>query len=444
MMTQVVAKLATQRTRVPFKAAALSTAAMNRPVAVVSMPRADMTDPKAMFTELRAAFEAFKTENDAKLAAKAGKEDVVANEKVDRISATVIEIQAALDAQAAQIAAARLSGTSSERKVDDPDYTAKFSAFFRDGADEAGVKAVQRSGPRAAMSEGSSANGGYVTPVEWDRTITGRLKLISPIRQYAKVQAISTIGFSKVFNDRTVGSGWVGETASRPATTTPGLTSLAYAIGEIYANANATQDLLDDALINIEDWLASEIDTEFARQEGIAFISGDGTNKPTGLLTYVTGAANAAAHPFGDIKLVNSAAATTFTSDAILSLIYALPAMYQANAKFFGNRTSLSALMKLKNGQGNYLWQPSYQAGQPSTLVASPFIDLPDMPNVGAGNIPLLYGDMETTYLVIDRQGTRVLRDPYTNKPYVSFYTTKRVGGGLLNPDAMKGQLISA
>ena len=212
----------------------------------------------------------------------------------------------------------------------------------------------------------------------------------------------------------------------------------------MYAMPSASQDLLDDALVNIEEWLAGEVDTEFSRQEGVAFLSGDGVNKPTGLLTYVTGSANAAVHPWGAIATVNSGAAAGYNPDQIISLIYALPAMYQPNAKFFGNRTSLAALMKLKNGQGNYLWQPSYQAGQPSTLVAAPFIDVPDMPNTAAGNVALLYGDMAQTYLVLDRQGVRVLRDPYTNKPFVMFYTTKRVGGGLLSPDTMKAMVISA
>ena len=399
-------------------------------------------DVKAAIEAVNRGFEAFKAEHTAQLTdLKAGMSDVVRAERVDKIAADLVTLQASIDAETAKRAAQSLG--AGERKIDDPDYSGKFSAYFRDGVDESGIKAAQRSSPvRAAMTEGSSANGGYVTPIEWDRTITGRLKLISPIRQNAKVQAISTVGFSKVFNDRNIGSGWVGETAARPPTSTPGLTSLTYNIGEIYCMPNASQDFLDDALVDIEAWLAGEVDTEFARQEGIAFIGGTGTNMPTGILTYVTGAANAAAHPFGAIQTVQSGAATAYTSDQIISIIYALPAMYSANAKFFGNRTSLAAVMKLKNGQGNYLWQPSFQAGTPSTLNAQPWVDVPDMPNVGAGAVSLLYGDMATTYLVIDRQGTRVLRDPYTNKPFVQFYTTKRVGGGLLNPDAMKAMVI--
>jgi HK97 family phage major capsid protein len=398
-------------------------------------------DPLTMLPQ---AFEAFKAEHTRQLdEIKAGIADVVTAEKVDRIQATIIELQAVIDQQSQQLAAARLSGGGGDfTPFADADYTGKFTAYFRDGLGEAEIKAAQKTGIRAALTEGSPANGGFTTPVEWDRTITDKLKLVSPIRAEASVQQISTVGFSKLFNDRSVGSGWVGESAARPATTTPGLTSLPWAIGEIYANPAASQDLLDDSLIDVGAWLAGEVEYEFSRQEGIAFLSGDGTNKPTGLLTYITGAANAATHPFGAILTTPSGGVGVYTTDAIVTLIYALPAIFQANAKFYSNRLSMAALMKLKNGQGNYIWQPSFQAGQPATLMGAPIVDLPDMPAVATGNAALLYGDMKRTYLVIDRMGTRVLRDPYTNKPFVQFYTTKRVGGGVQNPEAMKAMVI--
>jgi HK97 family phage major capsid protein len=324
----------------------------------------------------------------------------------------------------------------------DAEYSGLWAKFFRDGESEAEVKAKSKTGPRAAMSEGDSSAGGYTTPIEWDRTITGRLKLISQLRQHARVQSTSKAGFTKLFTDRALGSGWVGETAARPATSTPTFTALALAIGEIYANAAATQDLLDDSEIDIAAWLAAEVDIEFARQEGIAFLAGNGTNKPDGLLTYVTGGANAAKHPWGAISTTASGAVNGITTDAVLDMVGALPAIYVPNSKFFANRTTITKVRKLKDGQGNYIWQPSYQAGQPSNLLGAQVIDLPDMPAATTGNAALLYGDMQETYLIIDRMGTRVLRDPYTNKPYVCFYTTKRVGGGVVNPDAMEALVI--
>jgi HK97 family phage major capsid protein len=196
--------------------------------------------------------------------------------------------------------------------------------------------------------------------------------------------------------------------------------------------------------VDIEAWLADEVSVEFDRQEGIAFLSGDGANKPHGLLTYVTGGANAARHPWGAIQTVNSGSGTALTGDGFLSLIYALQAEHEANAKLYTNRSSAGAMRKLKDGQGNYLWQPSMEAGQPATLAGERIVDLPGMPAVAGAAVPLLYGDMAETYQVVDRIGTRVLRDPYTNKPFVHFYTTRRVGGGVKNPDAMKALVVAA
>lgn len=422
----------------PLKAPSLAI-----PRAVAGTVRGEVsTDVKALFDQLNGAFNEFKSTNDERLKAKT--DDAVVTAKLDAINATLDQLEKSIDDQARTTAAASLHGDG--RKIADPEYSKLFDGWMRNaaGIDEDKIKAAQKTGVRAAMSEGVPADGGYTTPIEWDRTIGERLKLISPIRQNSTVQTISKAGFTKLFTDRAVGSGWVGETAARPATATPQFTSLGFGLGQLYANAAASQDLLDDSEIDIEQWLLGEIETEFARQEGIAHLSGDGTNKPFGILTYVTGAAQAARHPWGDIKVQNSGAAAALTSDGLVSTVYALPAAYTPNAKWFMNRTSLGAVRKLKDGQGNYLWQPTYVAGQPSTLMGYSLIDTPDMPNVAAGNIAALFGDMRETYLIVDRISFRVLRDPYTNKPFICFYCTKRTGGGVKNPDAMKAVLVSA
>lgn len=404
------------------------------------------TDPKAMIEQFNKAFEEFKATNDAALKSKT--DDVVVNGKLEKINETLNALNASLDEHAAKIAAANLNGPGNGKPAPaDAEYTDTFASYMRAGEreHEEKLKAAHKAGtPRAAMTEGTNSAGGYTTPIEWDRSITGRLKLISPIRAEATVQSISTAGFTKLFTDRALGSGWVGETASRPATATPTFTSLDFGLGELYANAAASQQLLDDSEIDLEKWLVDEIEVEFARQEGIAFLSGDGTNKPHGILGYVTGGADAARHPWGDIKTVNSGHATQVTTDGVVNAVYALPAMYEPNAKFFTNRSSLGAVRKLKDGQGNYIWQPTFVAGQPSTLLGRPVVDVPDMPNIAAAAVAMLFGDMKETYLVIDRIGVRVLRDPYTNKPYICFYVTKRVGGGVKNPDAMKAIVIGA
>ncbi len=409
---------------------ALANPLMPVPRAVVGKVRADVTDPKAMIAALQSAFEDFKKTHEEKLNSKA---DVVLDEKVQRIDAAVGNFQTAIDEMNAKLAAASIgSGVIGDMPATDPEYVKSFKAHMRKGD-------VQ-----AAMTKGSDADGGYLAPVEWDRTITGKLKLISPIRANARVITISTAGFKKLFTDRAVGSGWVGETAARPETSTPQIGTLDFPLGEIYANPAISQQLLDDSAIDLEQWLADEVQTEFSRQEGIAFLSGNGTNKPHGILTYVTGAASAARHPWGAIPVVNSGAAAALTSDGFIDLFYSLPSEFRANAKLYTSRGAQSAMRKLKDGQGNYLWQPSFAAGQPATLAGESIVDIPDMPAVAANAIAALYGDMDATYLVVDRIGIRVLRDPFTNKPFVHFYTTKRVGGGVYNPEPMRALKVAA
>ncbi len=408
-----------------------STALAPVPRAVSIMPRADSTDPKAMIAAVQNAFNEFKAANDERIA-KGEKADVLLNEKVDRINASIDGFQSVIDDLNAKIAAAGVGAGVIGDLPADPEYVAAFKAHMRKGD-------VQ-----AAMTKGTDADGGYLAPVEWDRSITGKLKLVSPIRAHARVITTTVSGFKRLYTDRAVGSGWVGETASRPATSTPQFGSLDFPLGEIYANPAISQQLLDDSAIDLEAWLGDEVDTEFARQEGIAFLSGNGTNKPHGILTYVEGAANAARHPWGAIKVVNSGNANLLTADAFIDLFYDLPGEYKANAKLFTSRGAQAAARKLKDGQNNYLWQPSFAQGQPATIGGEPVVEIPDMPGVSAGNIAALYGDMQKTYLVVDRVGIRVLRDPFTNKPFVHFYTTKRVGGGVDNPDTMRALKIAA
>lgn len=404
--------------------ASVATAALiasPRPRAIIGIPRADVSDPKALIAQLNAAFEEFKATQEKSVAAKA--DDAVVNDKIDKLSTAMSDIEAAL---AAKIEAAKFGAAPGDMEPTNPEYVTAFKAHMR------------RGDVSAAMSVGTSTEGGYLAPVEWDRTITDKLKQRSPIRENAQVITISGNGFSRVYNDGVIGSGWVGEKAARPETTTPGLTSLTFATGELYANPAITQIALDDVAIDLEQWLASEVDGEFAIQENIAFLSGNGTNKPDGILTYVTGAANAAKHPFGAITGTTVAGAAAITTDEIVDLVYSLPSERNGNAKFYLNRTSLAKLRKLKDGQGNYIWQPTYVAGQPSTLQGYPVVEVPGMPNIATGLVSVLFGDMAATYLVIDRVGIRVLRDPFTNKPYVHFYTTKRVGGGVQNPEYMR------
>lgn len=397
--------------------------------------RADAGSPgevKALIEQLNQAFATFKDEHSKQLdEVKKGTHDALQAFKVEKINADISRLQSAIDDANMKIASAQM-GDGTAQRLKDSEYSDAFNAHFKKGD-------VQ-----AALNKGAADEGGYLAPVEWDRTITDKLVLVSPMRQLAHIQPVSGAGHSKLFNMGGTASGWVGETTARPQTGAGTFASLGFGWGEIYANPAATQQILDDSAINLESWLAGEVETEFAKQEGLAFVSGDGANKPFGILTYATGGANAAKHPFGAIKVVNSGAAAAITSDGIIDLIYDLPSAFTGNARFAMNRKTQGQIRKLKDGQGNYLWQPSFVAGQPATVGGFPLTEVPDMPDAVAGAKPVLFGDFKRTYTIFDRVGVRVLRDPYTNKPYVLFYTTKRVGGGVHNPEPMRAMTVAA
>lgn len=388
--------------------------------------RAEADGPREIFAELQAAFEAFKAEHTEQLSdMRKGMEDVVRAEKVERINKDVGDLQAALDAANAKIASMSISSAGQDT-VRDQEYSEAFRAHFTRGE-------VQ-----ASLNKGTDSEGGYLAPVEWDRTITNKLVEVSPMRTIASVQTISTAGFKKLFNLRGTGSGWVGEAAARPETNTPTFGEMSFTPGEIYANPAATQQMLDDAEVNLESWIAGEVQTEFAKQEGLAFVSGNGTNKPAGFLTYATGAANATANPLGSIAVKTAASETALDEDELLDLIYGVPSSYTDGARFVMNRTSMGVARKLRDNDGRQLWQPSMQAGQPSQLLGYPVTEMADMPDIAAGATPIAFGNFARAYLIVDRTGVRVQRDPYTNKPYVMFYTTKRVGGGVVDPQGMQ------
>ena len=366
-----------------------------RPRALIGNPRADLpVEVKALMDTIQKTVADMRASNDEALK---GKADVVAPEQVERINA---EISAKMDEFSVKLQAMALAGSSDENETvfgDIPKTPAAnvqaFKQYMRIGDERMDAEVV-----KAAMTRGTDADGGFTAPVEWDRSLMGKLKQISRIRENAKVQTISVAGFKKLYTDRAVGSGWVGETAARPATSTPQFAMLDFSPGEIYANPAISMQLLQDSALDLESWLAGEVEYEFARQEGIAFLSGDGTNKPFGILTYVTGAANAAKHPWGAITVVNSGAAAAVTGDGLLSLVYDLPSEFTNNAKFYLNRASLGAIRKLKDGQGNYLWQPTFVSGQPQTIAGYPVVEIPGMPAIAADNIAMLFGHPGLVY----------------------------------------------
>ena len=321
----------------------------------------------------------------------------------------------------------------------DADYTNTFASFLRRGDGEQHLSELQGAGERAAihaaLQVGSDTDGGYLAPVEWDRKISQAQVATSPMRRLAKVVSTSVGAYSTLWQEGAPGSGWTGEVAARPQTTTPQFLPLTFAAGEIYANPAATQRLLDDAAIDVGAWLIETLRVEFNRQEGIAFLSGDGVNKPRGLLTYVEGGAGEDIHPGGNLTVVEAALGV----DALVDFTYGLAAPYRQNASWLMSSLTAAAIAKMKDADGNLIWRESLIVGQPSTLLGRPVEIDEGMPAPTAGNLAIAFGDFNAGYVVNDRTSSvRLLRDPYSNKPFVMFYATKRVGGGLLDPNAIR------
>ncbi|MCG8094899.1 MAG: phage major capsid protein [Candidatus Thiodiazotropha endolucinida] len=255
---------------------------------------------------------------------------------------------------------------------------------------------------------------------------------------------VGTSDYKKLVNTGGLTSGWVSETAARPETNTPQLAEVIPPIGEIYCNPSITQHALDDVFFDAESWLSEEIADEIGVQEGAAFVSGDGINKPKGFLTYTTAATSDASRAFGTIEHVPTGvaggwpAADADTADLLIDVVHSLRTPYRQGAVWVMNSTTLSTIRKLKDANGQFIWQNTLVEGQPGMLLGYPVIEAEDMPDIAADSLSVAFGNFDRAYTIVDRMGTRVLRDPYTNKPYVHFYTTKRVGGAVVNSEAIK------
>ena len=284
-------------------------------------------------------------------------------------------------------------------------------------------------------------SGGFAVPKEIDAAIDALLKSISPIRRIADVVKVGTSGYRKLVTAGGTPSGWAAETQARPETATPLFNEIAPPMGELYANPSASQAMLDDACFDVEEWLAGEIATEFARAEGAAFVNGSGVNRPKGFLTYPTAATGDAGRGFGVLQHLATGSASdlgTGVADRLVDLVHSLRGPYRQGAAFVMNAATAARIRKLKTNDGAFLWQPSLQAGMPATLLGYPLVEAEDMPDVAAGALPIAFGNFRAGYVVADRAETAILRDPYTNKPFVGFYATKRVGGAVVNAEAIK------
>jgi HK97 family phage major capsid protein len=383
------------------------------------------------FGEFMTAFDAFKQANDERLGEieRRMSADAVTVDKVERINRALDELT--LKSRRPQLGADTPDAAPAHRR----EHKAAFESYVRKG--ETGTLASLEA---KSLSAGSDADGGYLVPDETEAEIGRLLSEASPIRAIAGVRQVTAAVYKKPFAITGPQTGWVGETAARPETTAPTLAEMQFPAMELYAMPAATQTLLDDAAVSIDQWIAEEVQAAFAEQEGTAFVTGDGSNKPRGFLDYTKVAD--ASWSWGNLGYVATGAAGAFPasdpSDVLIDLVYTLKAGYRQNANWVMNRKTQAEVRKLKDADGNYLWQPAATADGRASLIGFPVTEAEDMPDIGADAFAVAFGDFRRGYLIVDRIGVRILRDPYSAKPYVLFYTTKRVGGGVQNFEAIK------
>lgn len=419
-------------------------------------------DVRSAVYDLGRAFEAFKDANDQRLREieRRGAADPLTDMKVNRLNG---EISRALDAADAAkrrvdqietaISRSPVHGGGDEWKEAEMfmlerkgriehdlgidgyrQYKSALRSYLRKNNAGGGVDEIK------ALSAGSDPDGGYTVTPDLSGRIAQLVRDTSPMRQVASVITIGTDALEGIHDLNEATSGWVGETESRPETAAPKIGEYRIPVHEQYAEPRATQKLLDDSLFNVEEWLAAKIAERLARMENESFVTGNGVKKPRGFLTYATGTPSAAG--FSVIEQVLSGGSGDFADenpgDALISLVYALKSAYREKAVFMMKRSTLAEVRKLKDGNDNYIWQPDFQMKQGGTLLGFNVVEAEDMPDITAGSLSIAFGDFSAGYQIVDRQGIRILRDSFTAKPYVKFYTTKRVGGDVVNFEAIK------
>ena len=416
------------------------------------------TEIKDLVTGIATAFEEYKQTNDARIEAiKAGKGTAELDAKLARMDAAIDnmgEVKSKLEAMETKLSRPGvLEGKGDSTSREAAEYKGAFLNWMRAPGDhERQQKATQAQRALEAKAADTrttvAASGGYALPEEIERAI-GRIGLdVSPIRALATVRTVGTSDYKELLDVNGAAFEWLGETDTRNQTNTSDLAEVAPTFGMASAKPQATEESLDDLFFNVEDWLIQSASDAIYAGEGAAFVSGNGTKKPTGFLAGPTPLATAdSSRAFGTLQYIASAqaAAMPTSPDVFFDMIYSLRARYRANATWVTSKAVLSVIRKYKEATTNaYMWQPALAAGQPSSFAGFPMVEAEDMPAVGAGTFPLAFGDFKEGYLIADRVGMRMTRDEITTPGYVKFYIRKRVGGKLRNTQAIKLLKISA
>lgn len=308
------------------------------------------------------------------------------------------------------------------------EYKEAFNQYIRKGTEDDLAYFEKK-----ALSVGSDPDGGYLVTPQISNKIIETVFETSPMRQLASIETISSDVLEIIEDNDEAAAGWTAsETAVVTETATPTIGKKTITVHELVAQPKATQKLIDDSSIDIESWLASKLTDVFVRKENTAFVSGTGTGQPKGILTYAAGTA------WGQVEQINSGTDATVTADSIIDLFYALKEDYVGQATFLMNRATAQQVRLLKDSNGQYLWNPGLGAGMPDTLLGLPVKQAADMPSPASASLSIALADFKRAYQIVDRTGVRILRDPYTEKPFVKFYSTKRVGGDVTNFEAIK------
>lgn len=377
------------------------------------------------------AWEQFKQVNDTRLSEieRKGSADSLHDGHLKKINDALDQYKSRLDRiETVQARPGREMSSLGYSGADQSEYKAAFNMYLRKGMD-AGLEQLSTK----ALSVGTDANGGYLVPNQLADLIVQIVNESSPMRALATVETISADSLDIIEDVTDANAAWGDETTVRSAeTTSPTLGRNTIDTFELYAQPQATQKLVDDSSIDIERWIATKVADKMARLEATAFISGDGTTQPKGILTYTAGTS------FGQIQQINSGTSAVVTADSLVNLYYNLKDDYARNATFLMHRNTVQAVRLLKDTTNQYIWQPGLAAGRPDTLLGAPVALAADMPVPAASALAVAVADFKRAYLIVDRIGIRTLRDPFTSKPFVKFYTTKRVGGEVVNTDAIK------
>ncbi|WP_172330009.1 phage major capsid protein [Mangrovicoccus sp. HB161399] len=361
--------------------------------------------------------------------------------KNEKLRAQVNDLQAELDQAAVKAAAFGINGGKSNFSDDlgSRNERAAIGDFVRSGS-EVGVK---------ALSVGTPSDGGYTVLTQFANAIRVKVREVSPFANLVRRVVLNTGDkWAEPYDIGEIGAAWVTETAARPGLTESTFGLLEIPLAEIYTSQIVTQKLLDTSDYDIGNFVSGRIVNKFAVSEGAAFISGDGVNKPQGLLSYTTSTDDDSTRTHGEIQYIPSGADGAFTAtspyDTLVDLVHSLRAPYRPRAAFLMNRKTAGTVRKFKDANGQPLWQQSMAAGQPETILGFPVYIDEQMPDIASDSLSIAFGDYEQAYTIVEQPGVKMLRDPYSSKPNVIFYAYRRVGGAAADYDAVKFMKFAA